>query len=81
MPDQDPKGKVISDARVVMKTINASSVCLSCGKNFTKNMIWFEKKKFICPSCGGSIDDKPIRELLKERLIGLKSALFKRINT
>jgi len=77
MPDNSPERKVVSDAHRVMRDISASTVCTACGKHFTENLIWFEKHHFTCPACGASLDDKPIRKLLKESLQRLHSALSK----
>ena len=37
--------------------------CTACGNPQTQSLSWLHIKRFICPSCGGKLDDQPLRQL------------------
>lgn len=50
----------------VAEKITVTSQCLSCGISYTENFPWYKENEFICPECGGEIDDQPIIEFAKQ---------------
>jgi transposase-like protein len=62
-------------ASVVMRA-NGTKVftvkCTACGKEHTQNLRWLQTKRFICPSCGGKLDDFPLHQLTLSAMRELK---------
>jgi len=62
-------------ASAVMRA-NATKVftvkCTACGKEHTQNLRWLQTKRFICPSCGGKLDDFPLHQLTLSAMHELK---------
>jgi len=50
--------------------------CLSCGQQVTESLGWFSKNpEPTCPSCGGSLDLQPLREMASAAAKRLKAAV------
>ena len=37
--------------------------CIACAKSHTQTLSWLQAKRFVCPSCGGRLDDAPLHQL------------------
>src|ERR1041385_8952815 len=63
MMDTEQMKKIIAD----VSRANAKKVftvkCTACGKGYTQNFSWLQKRRFICPSCNGRLDDYPLHQL------------------
>ena len=75
----DPEAKVLSDAKKASAKIDLTTICKGCGKSFTHKLPWFQKKKFICPDCGGVLDDEPLRKMAVSAAEALRDAIKKKI--
>jgi hypothetical protein len=47
--------------------------CTACGKSRTQSLRWLQTKRFVCPSCGGRLDDSPLHQLTLSVLRELRS--------
>jgi hypothetical protein len=63
-------------ARDIMRE-NATRVfttkCTACAKSYTQRLSWLQAKRFVCPSCGGRLDDAPLHQLTLSAMRELRS--------
>lgn len=46
----------------------ATAECLGCGKSYTRQLAWLQKKNLLCPKCGGAIDKEALLDDLRVAL-------------
>ena len=62
----DREKEILRQGEKVAEHIEISSQCLSCGVSYTEKFPWYRKVEFICPECGGPIDEAPFVEYARE---------------
>jgi hypothetical protein len=63
MSDTEHIQKIAADTMRANATKVFTTKCAACGKNHTQTLRWLQKKRFVCPSCGGRLDDHPLHQL------------------
>jgi len=63
MSDTDQIQKIVSDISRANATKVFTVKCTACGKSQTQNFRWLQARRFVCPSCGGRLDDYPLHQL------------------
>ena len=63
MNDTDLIQKTVSDISRANATKLFTVKCTACAESHTQTLGWLQTKRFVCPSCGGRLDDAPLHQL------------------
>jgi hypothetical protein len=55
--------KMASDIMRANATKVFTVKCTACAMSHTQALSWLQAKRFVCPSCGGRLDDDPLHQL------------------